>query len=327
MNISTGKYKKEKSIVMENDTLKAMVLPYWGSKIVSIIYKPKNIELLWQNPGTDYKRTRYGDLFESGEFSGFDEMFPTISRCMYEGFPWEGIELPDHGEVWSIPWMYEIAEESVSLWVYGVRFPYRLEKIVLLEEDCIYLKYRAVNLSSFPLDFIWAAHTLFNTSEEMELIVPQGMGHIINSVSGPRLKKYGEILDFPDTLLEDGNTFHLGRMPARNDFGYQKYYFSEKMTEGWCILYDRKKSLNIGMCFPKEKVSYLGVWVNEGGWEGQYNMAPEPATGAMDRVDFAKMWGMNSVLPPHGRYEWHLYISVKAGKKAGGMKENGEFVC
>ena len=92
------------------------------------------------------------------------------------------------------------------------------------------------------------------------------------------------------------------------------------------MLYDRKKMLTIGMSYPKDKVPYLGMWLNEGGYEGQYNIAPEPATGGMDRVDFSMMWGMNSVLEARGNYCWHLNISLKEGEKARGITENGVFV-
>jgi hypothetical protein len=52
------------------------------------------------------------------------------------------------------------------------------------------------------------------------------------------------------------------------------------------------------------------MWVNEGGWNGHYNVAPEPATGTMDRIDAAKLWGTNSVLPAGHSKTWWLRISV-----------------
>jgi hypothetical protein len=80
------------------------------------------------------------------------------------------------------------------------------------------------------------------------------------------------------------------------------------------------------MSFPRDKVPYLGVWVNEGGWVGQYNIALEPSTGAMDRVDFARMWGMNSFLRSFEQRQWYLNIAVQKGEKASGMKENGVII-
>jgi hypothetical protein len=65
--------------------------------------------------------------------------------------------------------------------------------------------------------------------------------------------------------------------------------------------------------------------LNEGGWAGQYNIAPEPATGGMDRVDFAKMWGMNSVLKAHEHQTWFLNIALQEGAKMRALDEKGIF--
>ncbi|MFC1538673.1 hypothetical protein ACFL6H_04555 [Candidatus Latescibacterota bacterium] len=324
--IRTGTYKDVSAVILENDVLKVKILPEYGSKIASLVYKPLNHELLWQNPLEIYKKTKYGDNYESGEMSGFDEMFPTISKCLYENPPAEGLEMPDHGEVWSIPWEYEADEGSVRLHVHGVRFPYRLEKKVSLKGAVVHIEYVAENLSGFDFDFIWAAHPLFNASAGMEIIVPESMNEIINSVPGPRFKEYGDIFDFPVARLDDLSEFNCGVVPVKNEYGYQKYYFSGKAKEGWCILFDKEKKINIGLSFPKEKVPYLGMWVNEGGWERQYNIAPEPATGGMDRVDAAKKWGMNSVLKPGEQYRWHLNISASEGEKAQKVTDDGEIV-
>jgi hypothetical protein len=69
------------------------------------------------------------------------------------------------------------------------------------------------------------------------------------------------------------------------------------------------------MAWPPETVPYLGMWVNEGGWADQYNVAPEPATGGMDRVDAAGMWGMNSVLRGGETLQWWLSITVSEGER------------
>jgi galactose mutarotase-like enzyme len=311
--IRTGTYKDVSAVILENDDLTVKILPDWGSKIASIVYMPLNRELLWQNPGDVYRKTAYGDGYETGEVSGFDEMFPTITACRSENTAREiadVVEIPDHGEVWSIPWEYETRGDTVRLHVNGVRFPYRLEKQVSLIGAAVHIEYAAENLSGSDFDFIWAAHPLFNASEGMEIIVPEGMNEIINSVPGPRFKEYGKRLSFPIARLAAGSEFRCDAVPAQNDSGYQKYYFAGKVSEGWCRLYDRENGLNIGLSFPVETVPYLGMWVNEGGWEGQYNIAPEPATGAMDSVEASKTWGMNSVLKPGEPYRWYLNIEV-----------------
>lgn len=312
--ISTGTYKDVDAAILENDKLKVALLPEIGSKIASIVYKPLNYETLWQNPGKKYKKTNYGDSFPAGEFSGFDEMFPSISRCFYENPPFAGVEIPDHGEVWSIPWQYSIKNGCIVLEVKGVRLPYKLRKAVSLEDNRIHIEYQAINLSKFDWDFIWAAHPLFNASNGMEFIVPSGMDKIVNAVPGKRLSDYGKTYDFPVAQLADGK-FNLAVVPGKNDEGFQKYYFLGKVTQGWCILYDPAEKLNIGLSFPKEQVPYLGMWLNEGGWDGQYNIAPEPATAAMDSIAAAKLWQTGSVLKANQTLEWYLNIDFKEGTK------------
>ena len=64
------------------------------------------------------------------------------------------------------------------------------------------------------------------------------------------------------------------------------------------------------MAWPVEQVPYLGMWVNEGVWAGQYHLAPEPCTAPFDRWDIARQWGKLPVIPPFGYQQWTLRISV-----------------
>jgi hypothetical protein len=294
--IKAGHFKDQEAIILENGALKAAVLPQWGSKLASLFYKPLGFELLWQNPAPGFRESSYADPYELGEASGFDEMFPTIARCFYEDHPWAGVEMPDHGELWSIPWSYETEGERLMLRVEGVRFPYRVEKTVSLAAEVLRYDYRVENLSGSDFDFIWAAHPLFNASPGMRLIVPGDLHTIVNAVPSQRLGGYGRMYRYPEAEIPGRGTFDLSRIPEKGGADYQKYWFVKRSVEGWCVLHDPERLLNIGLAWPVDQVPYLGVWVNEGGWSGQYNVAPEPATAAMDRVDFSKAWGANSVL-------------------------------
>jgi galactose mutarotase-like enzyme len=324
--IRYGTYQDIDGIVLENAALRVTVLPQWGAKIASLVYKPLTRELLWQEADAAFPKSNYGGRYGQAQSTGFDDMFPTISRCFYEGAPWAGAELPDHGEVRSVPWSYEIEAAQLRLWVSGVRLPYRLEKTLSLSNTTLRLTYTVTNLSTFALDYIWAAHPLFKAVPGMELIVPPGMDTIINAVAGPRLPGYGRRYHFPVAALDDGRRENLALVPEYNEQGYQKYYFAGPVTDGWCLLYDPQHRLNIGVAFPADRVPYLGIWVNEGGWSGQYNIAPEPATGAMDRVDAAKLWGLNSVLSAHDTHTWSLSMALQEGPKMQAMTADGHFV-
>ena len=102
--VSRGRYKDQDAVILDNGKIRATILPAWGAKTISLVHKGLGVETLWQRPSAVFARTVYGDPYDKGEFAGFDEMFPSISRCFYESAPWAGVEVPDHGEVWTIPW-------------------------------------------------------------------------------------------------------------------------------------------------------------------------------------------------------------------------------
>ena len=305
-----GDFHGVAAIYLENEVLRAAILPARGSKIASLFHKPTNVELLWQPPDGCYPAAQYGDPYDARHATGFDEMFPSIAAGRYERVPWAGTEIPDHGEVWSIPWTASIAPDKIRMEVNGVRFPYRLRKRVRLDGKALEIFYEAANLSPFDLDFLWAAHPLFNAAPGMKIVVPPGMNSVINSAPGTRLPEYGRVYAFPRCRLAGGEPLNLDHIPERNATGYQKYYFQTPATEGWCELHHPSNGLVVRLKFPIEQVPYLGMWVNEGGWNGQYNVAPEPCTGAMDDIDAAKKWGMNSVLAALQSRTWWLRVSV-----------------
>ena len=39
---------------------------------------------------------------EKNQAAGYDEDVSKYCECHYEDFPWKRVELPDHGEVWSL---------------------------------------------------------------------------------------------------------------------------------------------------------------------------------------------------------------------------------
>ena len=309
-SVRREEYHSVPALVLENDLLRVVVLPDRGSKMASLFYKPGIVELLWSPSDGLYPPARYAEAYDAWHSTGFDEMFPSIAPCNYEAYPWAGTAIPDHGEVWSLPWAWSIEHDAIRLEVYGVRFPYRLNKRVRLQPGYVEIAYQATNLSGFDLDFLWAAHPLFNAAPDTEIVVPPGMDSIVNAAAGTRLPQYGRVYRFPRCQLADGGCLDLGRIPPRNATGYQKYYFQGAATEGWCELRYPTNGLAVRLTFPVQQVPYLGMWVNEGGWNGDYNVAPEPATGGMDRIDAARLWGMNSVLPARQSRDWWLRISV-----------------
>ena len=324
--ITQVRYKDQAAISIESDEIAARFLPGTGAKMCSLIYKPTGLELMIQRPGSSYLLQPYDGVYVDGECSGFDDMFPTIDVCHYESFPWQGTLMPDHGEVWSIPWEPDVQVDRLHMVTCGVRFPYRLEKWVhftapaVLRIDC-----RLTNLSEFAFDFLWAAHTMLAMEEGARLLLPAEVRRVVATFTmGGCMGTYGEVLDWPVCKLPGGANRDLGTMRAASTGQADKYYVDGRMPEGWCGLTYPQSDITLALSFPVETVPYLGILSNEGGWDDLYNMFLEPCTAPFDRPDVARLHGAGSTVAAKSTYEWHLNLSLAAGTDWRNVGDDGQ---
>ncbi|MBN1578648.1 MAG: DUF5107 domain-containing protein [Chitinispirillaceae bacterium] len=89
-----------KSFVMENEYLKVTLVPDYGGRILSMIYKPTGHEQLYQNPvGRPYGPE--WDAFYYDWLMLWGGIFPTFPE-------------PEHGKAWCRPWAYEITRNTAE---------------------------------------------------------------------------------------------------------------------------------------------------------------------------------------------------------------------
>lgn len=322
--IRPGAFKDAQAIILESDRLRVTLVPELGGKIASLVNLRTGFECLYQLPSSHLRRASYAAPFSEGECAGFDDMFPSIDPCYCDVAPWAGTSIPDHGELWSVPWQASAAGNEVVLTAHGVRFPYRFTKHVSLERpDTVLIRYRVDNLSNFDFPALWAAHPLFNITESTRIIVPTGANRIINTVPAEALGGFGEQYDWPLARTRCGNEWDLSRIRPNLGRHCFKFYFTEPLSEGFAILHDPASRETVGLSWPADKVPYLGFWISEGAYAGQYDAAPEPCTAPLDRWDTARQWGKLPTIPGFGFSEWTLRIGVGLYDNPGRMEADG----
>jgi hypothetical protein len=238
-------------------------------------------------------------------------MFPGIDACFYDRAPWIGVRMADHGEVWSLPWRMERDGESLSFSVHGVRFPYRLSKRFSFEPDgSLMIRYRLENLSPFDLGCLWAGHMMAEAPEGTRVEVPQGLRRAVCTIGkSGRIGGYGDEFDWPEICHPDGTIERMDvmRNPAVADCS--KFYFKDRLQEGSVALRYPDGS-RFALRFPADAVPWLGVLMNENGWDGIYHAILEPCTAPFDRYDAAEARGAGMILKGGGTLEWFLRVEV-----------------
>lgn len=322
VQISKTKYKDMNAISIESSHLIVTIIPESGGKIQSIYNKVLNKEHLIQSPYDLFKKSAYDSNFADGDLSGFDEVFPSIEQCFYPIEPWKGINIPDHGEVWSLPWDCEIQGESIVLSVEGVRFPYTLERrIDFIRDNVFRITYQADNRSNFDFSFIWAPHILLQCEEDTEIILPPSVKTVMSTCSVEnKLGKFGTMHAWPITTIE-GEEYHIAKIYPKYPGKCEKYYAMEKVEEGWCALFNPSTGSAVGLSYPIDKVPYLGIW--EGIMNNKYVTAMEPCTGALDYLDTSMQWNKVSVIKSKSQYNWYLNLTFDIVDKVSFIDQTG----
>ena len=159
------------ALVIENDVLACTIILDKGADIYRLIYKPKNIDVMWKAPwGLKESARGFNSSVDSqtawleAYAGGWQLLFPN------GGFAntYKGANLSYHGEASMKAWNHEIvtatsAEIEVKLSVRLSRSPYSIERWIRLEagSPVMNLRERIRNHAGEAMDCMWSHHPAF----------------------------------------------------------------------------------------------------------------------------------------------------------------------
>ena len=318
--VSETTWHGQSALKLENATLQVVVVPEMGAKITSLLDKRNQVEWLAGPGERPFKPAPYGAVFTDQDMSGWDEMFPTINACQYPTPPSEqAILLPDHGEVWAIPWQRIPTDElALDFAVEGRALSYALSrKIEFTEESVLRFSYQAINQSKAPLSALWAAHPQFLSGSAARVILPRHISKVCNVL--PESFGWASLeqnMDWPEVTRLDGQTVELDAVGPSDLNQARKYYIPPETKASWIAIVRQPSQNWISLSWDVNEVPYLGVWVDEGFISPESVVAPEPATGFYDSLDLAVEKGRHMVIPPGKSVSWSLLVRFGDRKTA-----------
>jgi hypothetical protein len=310
--ITEAKVDGLRRITVDNGIVRAQFLPELGGKMTSLVRIQSGHEFLLQ-PQRPLRRAAYGDSFEAYDTSGFDECMPTVSACTD---PDRGVSLPDHGELWSVPWHAEVHDDTLQLSASGRVLPYRFTKRTKLDGSGVVLDYEITNESKAEMKFLWSAHPLLSVEPGSRITLPAEVAELLVQYSlGDRLGYFGSTSQWPMTNAHSVKQRLDVLLPPTAKFADK--LFTPRLSEGYCSLFKPAANETITFRFNAEQVPYIGLWCCQGGWpdppHGRYTVALEPCSGRPDSLREAIARGENDVLPAGSSRRWSLRIELIAG--------------
>ena len=280
-----------RALEIENELLAATILLDKGADIYRLVYKPRNMDVLWKAP---WGLKEIGRGFESAMDSqtawleayagGWQLIFPNGGFAnTYKGAP-----LSYHGEASMKAWEHEVLQASgsaleVRLSVRLSRSPYTVERWLRLEagSPVLSLRERVTNHAGEPMDFMWSHHPAFGAPF---------LSQHCRIDSGARTLTADDEYRGVNNPLELGRKYawpqagaiDLARVPGpehpRDLLGYLSDFESP-----WFSITNRALGFGIGMSWDKSVFPYAWFWQELNSSPGfpfykcSYVMAIEPA--------------------------------------------------
>lgn len=299
----------------ENDTVRVVVVPELGAKLVSLFDKRSGREWL-VGPGLrPFGHVPYGANFVDQDMSGWDEMFPTIVACDYPvPGPKEGTPLPDHGEVWPLSWTVEAAgAEALRLAVRGVGLDYELAReLRFAAPDTLQMHYEVRNLESERIAYLWSAHPQFACGDEARIVLPPAITAVHNAL--PVEWGWGE----PEARLAWPLTEQQVRLDAvgpPNRQAARKFFVPPQTAVSWAGLVRRPAGDWLRLDWDARALPYLGIWVDEGCISSESVVALEPMTGYYDSLVTAWQKKRVALIKPGEMQSWDLFVRLGTGDR------------
>jgi galactose mutarotase-like enzyme len=304
------------ALVLETDALRLITVPRMGAKIVSLFDKRANREWLLPPTNREFKPVAYGSSFVDQDMSGWDEIFPTTDTCLYpvDG-KYKGNPLPDHGEVWALPWEVEaVTDDRIQFAVMGRALPYRLTRTAqVMDAHRIRMLFEVVNMGDEPLAALWSAHPQFAVDAETRIRLPNTVKEVVNVHQTEDWRDVEGVYGWATAQGANGQLHHLDVIRSADLRKCRKFFVLPEEQIGWAALQQGDHGAWVRLRWDAACVPYFALWVDEGTYNPVATAALEPTTGYYDRLDRAWEKRCAMHLIPHTPVRWHLDIELGSG--------------
>lgn len=288
-------YRGMRVAFLENELLQVGVLIDKGADIFTFVYKPKDLDFMWQSPIELRKPFVSTSALPEGAFhdyyyGGWQEVLPSAG---WASEPYLGTYQGLHGEVSLLPFQYRVLEDDASrvhlkVWVRTYRSPLTLEREMWVERDkpVLFFKERLHNESPADFAIMWGHHPAFGEpflddscyvqapAKKVEVLDfhRNGLWEPNGDYDFPMVKnrRTGELQDITNVLSKEARSVDV--------------VFFKELKAGWYGLTNRNLNLGFGLAWDVQLFEYLWMWQVYGGhddypWYGRtYNCALEPFT-------------------------------------------------
>lgn len=312
MHVSVERLESLEAVVLTSGEVRATVLPGLGAKIISVIDRRADRELVWRDPSRSLADLPADALYSDGDASGIDDCFPTVDACELDG----AISLQDHGYVWSRPWSWSHHDNAVDFAIEGSFGPvarsFKLRRTISIDGARLRLDYILINTGDDDLTYQWTGHPLFQAVPGMQILLPDNPDMRTGFAMGGRVDLSRPSWRWPMLPTVDGVAVDAGEVLSWSAGLNEKYWAAGSPKP--CRLRYPESDEELVIDYDRSGLDAIAICVNYGGWPSQnpgYWVAVEPSTSPHDALTTTCASGNGRILRPGEAHSWWWSLGVE----------------
>lgn len=300
MTISRKEINNVELFAGENDHIKFEIAPAAGGKIISVYNKKLDKEFLWKNADLLLESHKPGADYDSNFIGGIDELIP---NDIPENI--DGIDYPDHGELWTTALDYELLENKIAVFGKLELSGLYYKKIISLEDNSptISIRYTISNQSDSTRNFLWKLHAALRIASGDKLITNAKKAKVVD----PDYSRFRMMNEFTWPDIENTNASLVPEKNNTTDFFYLYDIDAPRMG-----LESNNGNHLFSYSYDNNVFPYQWYFASYGGFLNHYTAILEPCTSMPISINDAKKSGQCTVLEPG--QEINTIVKIYAGE-------------
>lgn len=296
------------AVVLENDTVRAVVLPSLGGRVWELDDKIRGRQWIWHRDGVPPAKVAAGAPYDDVWAGGWEELFPNDAAGMFEGRM-----LPDHGEWWTYDWTIDKTTAGAAA-VLRLRTTSSVVRAVCEKEfrlaagaSSLSVTYRIRSGEAVPFHFLFKQHFPVLLHSACRLRLPGGRVDAVDPAFGTVLPGPGPF-EWPHAV-HAGRSVNLEVVPPRES-GQREFVYVGELPGGWCGVDDTRVGASLRMDFDPTVFPFTWLFLSYGGWRDVYTAVLEPCTNMPKDLSEAVRRGQSACLMPEQPFETTVTVTL-----------------